>query len=63
MTATSYFLTLVLPENVTITTQSIPKIEMTTRTVKFNENSKETPPDDNAGNKINKRACMFRNHN
>ena len=60
LTSTTNFLTLVLPENVTIALPSIPRVEMTTRTVELNETSKETPSDDIVGNKINKRACMFK---
>ena len=62
LTVTCKFLTIVFPENVTITTPAIPKVETTTKTVESNEKLKETPSDDSTGSKTNKRACIIKNN-
>ena len=61
LTLASQFFTLVFPENVTITTPVIPKVEMTTKSFNSIDESKEIPSGHSAGNRNNKRSCMTEN--
>ena len=62
LTATFQLLTIVFPENVTMSTPAISKVETTTKTVESNEKSKETASNNSTENKNNKRACTIKNH-
>ena len=57
----SQFFTLVFPENVTITTPVIPKVELTTKSSNSIDETKEIPSGHSAGNRNNKRSCMTEN--
>ena len=62
LTAMFQLLIIVSPENATMPTPVISKVETTTKTVETNEKSKEITSNNSARNKNNKKACMIKNH-
>ena len=62
LTAMFQLLIIAFPENVTMSTPAISKVETTTETVETNEKSKETTSNDSARNKNNQKECMITNH-